>query len=491
MRNMRVAELLFNRPLMIAESKLNVILHALGPRFNLDLASIPVQEAAVLSDQDRARSGYYVRDGVAVVGIYGPLLHRVMASDYPSGGPTTYGEIRKSFDTALADDGVRSVLLDIDSCGGEVCGVFDLADHIYQSRALKPITAVCNESAYSAAYLLASSAGRIIVPRTGGAGSIGVVATHVDFSRAEDSAGITVTHIYAGARKVMGTPHQPLSSDAFNEIQAGVMETYDLFVSTVARNRGVAESVVRNTEAGCFVGKKAVAIGLADEVAPADHAIQIARKGGNKQHHKMSAVTAATEKEETMNKETLKENHPALYQSILDEGRTSTTAAAMGGGGPMCATCSCKDCEGGDCTTCTKNPHEAAAFNRGATAERARIQGVEASCMPGHEKLIAELKFDGKTTAGEAALQIIGAENQLRAGALSALKGEANAVVAGVETSATGEVTDVTEATGTIEEQAKAEWDKSPELAQEFRNFDGYLAYRKASAAGTAKVLKK
>jgi signal peptide peptidase SppA len=463
---MRIAELLFNRPLMISEAKLNVVLHALGPRFNLDLSALPLQEAAVLSDQDRARSGYYVRDGVAVVGMYGPLLHRVMASDYPSGGPTTYGEIRKAFDTALADDGVQSILLDIDSPGGEVCGVFDLADHIYQSRAMKPITAVCNESAYSAAYLLASSAGRIIIPRTGGAGSVGVVATHADFSRAEDAAGITITHIYAGAKKVDYSPHRPLSSEALTELQAGVAETYDLFVSTVARNRGISESVVRGTEAGCFVGKKAVGIGLADEVAPVDKAIQIARKGV-RSTTKMSAVTAATETEEKMDRETLLEKHPDLYQAILAEGKASAAVAL-------------------------ETSALAAAREEGAATERQRIQAVESACMPGHEKLIAELKFDGKTTGGEAALSVLAAEKQLRESALSGLQAGANPVVAALPT-ATGDAGDdcASGSDATVEERAAAEWDKNPALKSEFTSQEAFVAFRRNQEAGRVRILNK
>lgn len=466
MRNMRIAELLFNRPLMISEGKLNVILHALGPRFNLDLDGLPVQETAVLADQDRARSGYYVRDGVAVVGMYGPLLHRVMASDYPSGGPTTYGEIRKAFDTALSDDGVHSILLDIDSPGGEVCGCFDLGDHIYQARSIKPITAVCNEQSYSAAYLLASAAGRIIIPRTGGAGSVGVVATHVDFSRAEDAAGITVTHVYAGAKKVDYSPHRPISSEALADLQASVAETYDLFTSTVARNRGVAESVIRSTEAGCFVGKKAVAIGLADEVAAPDRAIEIARKGV-RSTIKMSAVTAATETEEKMDKATLMEKHPELYQSLLAEGNASAAAA--------------------------NQTALATAREEGAATERARIQSVEAACMPGHEKLIAGLKFDGTTTGGEAALQIIGAEKQLRDGALKELVTGANAVVAAVVTTAAGEVEGAAgvDADAPVEERAVTEWDKNPALKSEFTSQEAFVAFRRKQEAGRVRILNK
>lgn len=50
----------------------------------------------------------------------------------------------------------------------------------------------------------------------------------------------------------------------------------------------------------------------------------------------------------------------------------------------------------------------------GATAERERIQAVEKALLPGHEKLVASLKFDGKTSGPGAALQVVAAENKLR-----------------------------------------------------------------------------
>ena len=281
MKNLRIAELLFNRPLMISESKLNVILHALGPRFNIDLAGLPPgMSMAQISDQERGRAGYLVVNGVATIGVYGPLLHRVMASDYPSGGPTTYSEIIKAFDTAMLDDAVRELVMIYDTPGGEVHGAFDSADHIFQARGQKPITAIVNESAYSAGYLLASAADRIIIPRTAGVGSIGVIATHADFSRAEDAAGITVTHVIAGARKADFSPHAPLSDPAFAALQGMVNDTYDMFAETVARHRKMSVKDVRATEAGMFEGKKAVAAKLADEVMPVDKAI--ASRGKNK-----------------------------------------------------------------------------------------------------------------------------------------------------------------------------------------------------------------
>jgi len=381
MRNMHIAEMIFNRPLMISESKLNVILHVLGPRLNLDLSGMPREQAAVLSDDERARSGYRVKDGIATIGIYGPLLNRALRSEFPSGGPTTYADIRNSFDTALADEGVKEIKLELDSPGGDVSGAFDLADHIYESRGLKPITAVVNESAFSAGYLLASAAGKIVVPRTANVGSIGVIMTHADFSRAEDEAGVTVTHIFAGAKKANFSPHQPLSEDAHAEALSMVTGTYELFVSTVARNRNMSPAAVRATEAGIFRADKALELGLADEIMPAAKAIKMKHQPGRMPvmpgNHNQSVPggTASAEipqEEKQMNLQELKEQHPALYSE---------------------------------------------AVGVGAEAERARIQGVLS--LPGaaamaHKDLITTLAFDGMTTAAEAAHRVLMAEDQMR-----------------------------------------------------------------------------
>ncbi len=329
MRHLRIAERLFNRPLMISEPKLNVILHLFGQRSGIDLVGLPSAELAHVSERDRARAGYSAKDGIGVIGIYGPLMHRRLDMEFPSGGPMTYAEIRQAFDMALADDAVQAIVLDFGTPGGEVSGAFDLADHIYQARGVKPITAVANEEAFSAGYLLASAADRIVIPRTAGVGSIGVIATHADFSRAEDAAGITVTHIYAGARKADFSPHKPLSEEAAGNLQAMVNDTYELFVETVARNRGLKTQDVKATEAGIFEGKNAVAMKLADEVAAADTAIANARRGKATRMIAATPKPAARKKEsKTMTIEELREQHPDLVAQIETQARQGMIAQA-------------------------------------------------------------------------------------------------------------------------------------------------------------------
>jgi signal peptide peptidase SppA len=210
---------------------------------------------------------------VAVIPVEGTLVQK-LESVRPYSGMTGYDGIRQAFGAALEDPEVRAIVLQINSGGGEVAGCFDLVDAMYAARGVKPVWAILSENAFSAAYAIASAADRIIVPRTGGVGSIGVICMHVDWSRALEGAGLTVTFIHYGDRKVDGHPEVPLSPEALADFQADIDAMGELFVQTVARNRGLDANAVRATQAGCFLGDKGVAKGLADAVMAPDVAVQ-------------------------------------------------------------------------------------------------------------------------------------------------------------------------------------------------------------------------
>jgi signal peptide peptidase SppA len=181
--------------------------------------------------------------------------------------------IRTMLADARDDPGIRGVLLDVDSPGGEIGGLFDLADEVYAVREQKPCYAIANDEAFSAAYALASSAQRLFVTRTGGVGSIGVIAVHMDQSGWDEKMGRKYTAIYAGARKNDFSTHQPLSDDARANLQGEVDRLYEMFVASVARNRDLAPALIRKTDAGLFWGEKAVSAGLADQVGSFDDAL--------------------------------------------------------------------------------------------------------------------------------------------------------------------------------------------------------------------------
>lgn len=212
---------------------------------------------------------YSIENGVAVISIHGLLTKRSEFFENTVG----YEEIRESIGRALIDDQVDSILLDIDSPGGEVGGLFDLVDYIFKSRNLKPIYAYANDSAFSAAYAIASACSKVFINRTSGVGSIGVIATHVDVSGADKKEGVTYTTIFAGDKKADLNIHEPLSERAKDSLQAEVNRLYEMFVSIVSRNRDLHVDLVRATQAASYFGNDCINIGLADEITsdPVDY----------------------------------------------------------------------------------------------------------------------------------------------------------------------------------------------------------------------------
>ena len=208
---------------------------------------------------------YTVKDGILQIPVKGSLLY-----DFPYQVfdlATGYEYIGQAIKRGLADDAVKGIALVVNSPGGMVSGCFDLSDRIHAARSVKPVTAFC-EHAYSAAYALASAAGRLTVTRSGGVGSIGVVVVQAEMSRALDENGVTVNIIRSKPRKFEGNPYEVLSDEARASIQAEVNEIHQDFVALVARNRGMDAEAVDATDARCFMPREAVQNGLADEIGP-------------------------------------------------------------------------------------------------------------------------------------------------------------------------------------------------------------------------------
>lgn len=280
----RLAQKLFNQPVAIHPRKAEIVVAALADRLGVGnmvrldgSAIVPMamddDEYGFAEPGRTARTGYDNVGGIALIEVQGTLVQK-LGSLRPYSGMSGYDGIRQNLFTALADPDVKGIALDIDSPGGEVAGCFDLVDAIYGMRGQKPIWAILNESAYSAAYAIASAADRIVVPRTGGVGSIGVICAHVDMSQALTSAGVKVTFITYGDRKADGHSEIALSDDALARFQADIDMMGDLFTETVARNRNITAATVRDTQAATFMGAAGVALGLADEVAAPDAAFR-------------------------------------------------------------------------------------------------------------------------------------------------------------------------------------------------------------------------
>ena len=389
----------FGVPLLIQPQKLSVILQAIGPRlglpageFEIDGLGVPViarvtqnpldegDDPDEMDDAARSQKPYLVTpQGVAIIGVSGTLVKRASWLDAAS-GMQSYESIRADFQDAVGDPRIQGILLDVDSPGGEVGGLFDLADEIYNARAEKPCFAIADDDAYSAAYAIASGTQRLFVTRTGGVGSVGVIALHLDQSGFDEKAGRKYTAIYAGARKNDFNPHEALSGSAKDELQSEIDRLYDMFVGTVARNREMKPALVRNTEAGLYYAEKAISAGFADQVGTFDDALDAVLEAATARKRARVAASAATQ---------IPEGEMTMSQQI--ETKTADASAAP----PVPA--EMKPPEAPASAAAAAPVVDAAAIE---TRLRAEYEEIAVLCtLSGHPELVAELIASRKTVA--------------------------------------------------------------------------------------------
>ena len=383
-------------PWCIPPAKLNEIVavyraHLRGPKIDWK-----AMEAQILSLKlGPPETLYEIRDGVAIIPVQGVLTKSMSFFSFLFGG-SSMRAIGEAVRKAVDDPGARSILLDIDSPGGTVDGTQELANIVFAVREKKECIAFSDGSMTSAAYWIGSAARKIFISGdTVDVGSIGVVATHIDQSKWDESMGDSYTEIVAGRYKRIASAHQPLSKEGAAYIQDQVDHIYSVFITDIARNRGVSEEDALSMADGkVFIGKQALGVGLVDGVSTFDGLIDSLSAGdaGN-----------LTAKEETIvDIQELKDKHPDLYAEALAEGKTAGLTEAE--------------------ASRAAEVEEARAS--GATTERQRIADVRAQLIPGHEALVDGLAMDGKTTGPEAAVKVLAAEKTVREGKLAALNAD-------------------------------------------------------------------
>lgn len=403
---------------------------------------------------------YVVDNGVLAIPVRGVLLN-----DFPyqfGAYATGYGYLCKALDRGLADPDVKGIAFVINSPGGEVAGNFDLVDDIFAARGQKPMRAFAAETACSGAYSIASAADSLTVSRTGSIGSIGVMTAHLDVSQALEGAGLKYTLIFAGAHKADGSSYAPLPDAVRARIQERVDAIYQMFVTIVARNRGLGEPAVRATEALVYMAAEAIANGLADKVGSLDGALA-----------EFSAdVNNPTEGDETMETKptlaSIRADSPDIARALIEEGRAAAAAE----------------------TATTAEATTRTAVTSALTADRERMAALDTLLVksgPGAKDIIAKAKADG-TSAAAAALAIMTAGAHLPGAALAALAADETVAATGATPALVGTGTGKNTVAQTPEGW-KAEWAASAVLTAEFVTADDYAAVRAAESRGAVRVL--
>lgn len=348
-----------------------------------------------------------IRDGVACVPITGPIFR--YASFFTAiSGASSVDQIAADFSIALTDPSVQAIILEVDSPGGEVGGIADLARMIFDARGQKPTVAFVDGEGASAGYWLASAAERVVAADTSIVGSIGVRATLVDYSEADKMAGIEEIEIVSSQspRKAF----DPGSEDTRAQVQALIDDLADVFVGAVAQHRGVPVETVLSDfgQGGVFVGRAAVDAGLADEVGTFESLL--AELSENRQtslqlspaasgHPRSTTEATMAEKTEDVQATeaqeitaaSLLESHPQLVDQFRAEGEVKGEA-------------------------------------KGAEAERNRIVGIlELKPEASEQELVLEMARDPKCDAGAAAMRLRTAASDRRLAVLRDDEKELNA----------------------------------------------------------------
>ena len=263
---------------------------------------------------------------VAVMPLYG-IINQRYAGDFWGPSGTSVQQFTQQFRQAVNDPNVKAIVIDVDSPGGSVSGVDELASEIFQARSKKQIIAVSNSLCASAAYYIASQASEMVVSPSSLTGSIGVYSAHEDDSEMLSSMGVKVTLISAGKYKVEGNNFEPLGDGARAAMQGMVDSFYGLFVKAVARGRGVKASAVQNGfgEGRVLTAGDAVKAGMADRIGTLDDVL-------GKLGVKNSAASAS-------------------FASPAPSASAGPVADVEDGDAPC--SCPCSSCQSGDCSGCS------------------------------------------------------------------------------------------------------------------------------------------
>lgn len=253
---------------------------------------------------------------VAVIPIHGIISPRASNLSATSQAGTGIDELTQTFRRAMSDPNVASVLFDIDSPGGAVGGVQELAAEIRSLRGIKPIAAIANGMAASAAFWLGSQVDEFAATPSGEVGGIGVYTAHTERTKQLENEGLKTTLISAGKFKIEGNPFEPLTDEAKAHLQERVNTAFATFTKDVAKGRAVKLSEVLNGfgQGRTLAAPAALAEGMIDRVATFDEMLGRLMRG---------KVEATGARADGYRFEPYVEQYPVGFEHIFDGGRTT------------------------------------------------------------------------------------------------------------------------------------------------------------------------
>lgn len=394
-------------------------------------------------------------DNVGVLRIEGIITQKSDFFTMLFGG-AALDSLTVDFKSLMDNEAIDTIVIDIDSPGGTVSGVQDFANLVFDAREKKRIISFSSSTMLSAAMWIGAAAEHILIScGTVVTGSIGVLTIHVDVSQLQADLGIKTTEITAGREKRIASTFSPLTDAGRSSLQAQVDKIMEAFVGDVAKFRGVSEQEVKSNMADgkTFIGDNAVKAGLIDDIKTFDLLIETINNGG---------IDMGLFSKKEANLDNLKAEHVGLYNEAVAVGADQNKVVHA------------------DAVKAAEEASYKTGQEAGVVAERARISGINDCTIIGQEALGKTLISDGKTTPGEAAIQMINANKKANVDGLKKIE---NTSANAVEDEQEETVVDKTKMT------AKQKWDADPKLADEFESFKAFEAMEKNT--GNFRVLNK
>ncbi len=414
-----------------------------------------------------------IRGRTAIISVKGVITPRYDFFTFLFGG-TALDVLARDLQTALDNDEVDAILLDIDSPGGVAVGPSEMSEMIYKAREKKPVWSYVGRHCCSAAYWLASATEKIVSHQSALLGSIGVVSM-IPVQETHDMRGYkNIEIVSTNAKNKRPDPRTP---EGLKKIRRELDSLENEFITSIAKYRNVAEDTIRKDfgQGGVMIGSEAVSIGMADMLGTYESVLDaISINNTNQPTNKNKGESKMSDNKNTLTKENitadfLKKECPDVVKALMNEGLEAGKSGV-------------------------EKISKEAGFKAGVDAERNRLFAIDEMTLSGHDDLIASAKKDTEMTAEKLAVQIIKAEQSKGNSHIDALKKAENKlpkIEAGANANEGKEKIEVDE-NAPIEEQAETKWKSDASLRAEFNNDkEAFVAYFTAENNGQVKVLSK
>lgn len=318
-------------------------------------------------------------DNVAILPVVGPIFPR--ANLMTMSGGASVQSLAYDFNFALNSALVDAIILNYDTPGGQLIGVEEFANQIFEARLKKPIISYIYGMGASAGYMLAAAGKEVVIGRTGDAGSIGVVAVYSYNKREREKKGIDEYEIVS-SQSPNKCPN-PATDAGRAQIQAGVDAAAEVVVGCIAKYRGVTveDVLTKYGQGGMFLGEQAITNGLADRIGSLEMLIR------EQQQLKTSTNFF---KGGSMTLQELQTNYPQVYTEAVAIGRKQSESEVEA-----------------KITDAKK-----AGYTEGIQAENKRIQSIEGIKAVGAADVITANKFNIEMTADKVSSLILAKQKE-------------------------------------------------------------------------------